>query len=123
MLYCHCPDIDHSWWYFMPEDYSTLKTSKRKRCVSCKELINIGALCTKFECWRYPHSDIEEKIYDTEVPLAYKYMCEECSDIYFNLEELGFCVQLGDSMQELLQEYRDYYANTNNDRTQIQASR
>ena len=123
MLSCHCPNIDYDWYYFIPNDYSVLNTSKRKRCASCKQLINIGALCTKFECWRPSQSDIEERIYNEEVPLAYKYMCEECSDIYFNLEELGFCVNLGDSMQELLQEYRDYYANTNNDRTQIQASR
>jgi hypothetical protein len=32
-------------------------------------------------------------------------MCEECSDQFFNLEALGFCVLVGENMQELLAEY------------------
>ena len=38
--------------------------------------------------------------------MASKYMCENCSDIFFNLYELGFCVSIEDNMNDLLEEYK-----------------
>ena len=116
-LSCFCPEYyEPVWWHYTPSDYSTLTRSKRQRCKSCHKLIDIGAICTEFERWRDPISRVEENIYgeDGEISLASWYMCEECSDIYFNLKELGFCIQLGDSMQELLKEYRDLYSHASN---------
>jgi hypothetical protein len=100
-------------WYFeRPEDYSTLKTKRRKRCCSCKNLIDTGTVCLEFTRYRHPGYDsIEERIYGegAEVPLASWFVCEKCADIYFSLEELGFCIDLGESMQSLLEEYRINY--------------
>ncbi len=32
-------------------------------------------------------------------------MCEKCGEIYFNLSNIGYCICLGDNMNELLSEY------------------
>lgn len=54
-------------------------------------------------------SDIEERIYDgDQVPLAHKYMCEKCADLYFIFEDLGYCISLGDSMVDCLEEYHEF---------------
>lgn len=105
-LSCECYD-DYDWFYNGPDDYSIFNRKRRKRCTSCRQLIDIGALCTEFECWRPPNHEIEETIHGDAVYIANQYLCEKCSDIYFSLEELGFCVVLG-SMQDLLDEYQDY---------------
>ena len=109
-LSCSCnePD-DDSWWYSPPSDFTTLNTTKRKRCCSCKELINIGSVCTEFYRWRNPISDIEYRIYGDggEIGMASWYMCEWCSEMYFNFDELGYCHYLGDSMVETLEEYKE----------------
>lgn len=55
---------------------------------------------------RYPKNDIEERIYPgNEVPLAKQYFCEECAEIYFNLEAAGYCGLIGEDLHKLLKEY------------------
>lgn len=105
-LSCECWE-DYEWYYEAPDDYTTFNKKRRKRCHSCKTLIEIGSTCTEFECWHPPNNDIEERIHGDEVYTANKFLCEKCSDIYFSLSELGFCVTLT-SMQELLEEYQEY---------------
>ena len=100
-----CNADNSKWYYYTPSDFVKLQTVKRKRCCSCKKLIDINALCLKFERGRYPNSDIEENIYMDEVPLAPWYMCEECGDMFFNFDSLGFCINLGDNMAENLRDY------------------
>lgn len=107
-LTCECSD-DSDWYYESPNDYTTLTTSKRKRCVSCRNLIELNAICLEFECWRRPVSEIEENIEGDQIYLASKYMCEECGDIFFSLEELGFCLYLNEPMKDLLDEYHEAY--------------
>ena len=109
-LSCGCSDIESDWYYWVPDGFTTLQTSRRRRCCSCNELIDIGSVCVRFERWCTPRSDIEEEICGDEVPLADWYMCEECGGLFFNFEELGFCVYLGDNMFDLLEEYRDLRA-------------
>ena len=97
-------------FHYVPDDYSTLNTTKRKRCSSegCNKLINIGDICAKFKNYKYPETEIEYKIYgeDGWIPMADKYLCEECADIYFSLIDLGFCaVFYQDDMREMLDEY------------------
>lgn len=113
-LMCNCDYSDEfDWYYEEPNDYSVLSTAQRKRCASCHDLINLGAVVTKFFRWRTPKDDIEINIYGDcgEVPLATWYLCEECSDLYFSLDELGFCNLLGggESMRELVKEYAEVY--------------
>jgi len=105
MLSCDCYTDDAEWWYLPPDDFSKLKTTRRRRCASCNELINIGTDCLSFERYCYPRSDIEERIYGDEVPLANKYLCEKCGEIYLNLTSLGYCYYLGDNLSDYLKEY------------------
>lgn len=94
------------------EDFETLQTSKRKRCLSCKELINLGSFVVKFNISKVPEHEIEINIYgeDGLMPLADRYLCEKCGEIYLNLISLGFeCVWPGEDMLELLAEYQRTY--------------
>lgn len=112
MLSCSCPEyVDGSWEYIEPDDFTILQANKRKRCCSCKELINIGATCIEFKRHRYPKNDIEDRIYgyDSEIEIASLFLCEKCGDQYFNLSALGFCVDITENMFELLKEYVEEY--------------
>lgn len=112
MLSCSCGEWDGEGvaWY-SPQDFSTLQTKKRKRCQSCKQLIDIGSVCIEFERFCYPRTEVEERIcgQGTEISLASQYYCEWCGEMYFNFSELGFCISLGDDMRELLKEYKEEY--------------
>ncbi len=111
-LSCTCDFNGDGWWYIPPDNYSELKTKKRQRCCSCKELIDKSALCGVFERYRLAKTDIEINIYGEEgdVRLANRYMCETCLDLYYSLDALGFCIYLnGDSMQSLVKEYAEAY--------------
>lgn len=107
MLSCSCDFEDDSWYYYTPSSFSTFSKKRRKRCCSCDKLIGIGAHCVRFMRHRPPISDIDERINGDEVPLASWYMCEWCGEMFFNLESLGYCIVLGDSMKENLEDYWD----------------
>lgn len=108
-LSCLCDYDGDGWWYYKPDDYQMLTTGRRCRCCSCHALIDIGAQCVRFSRARHARSEIEENIHGDVIELAYWYMCEPCGDIYYSLSELGFCITLGDSMPELLEEYVETY--------------
>lgn len=109
MLSCSCSEWDGEGWYWMfnypGEEWPILKTKKRKRCCSCKELISIGAECLEFERYRAPLSDIEERIWGDEVQIASYYMCLSCSEIFLNLDALKYCLDITQKMTEALAEY------------------
>ena len=111
-LSCYCPSSeDAEWWWFAPDDYSVLGTKRARRCKSCGELIPVGSIVAEFRRERIPASDIEERIHGYEgVPMAAWYHCERCADLYFSLEELGFCVAPYDTMLELVKEYAELTA-------------
>ena len=111
-LSCECDWWDgEGWTYLPPECYVNFCGQRRKRCCSCHELIDIGALTAIFERICAPRSDTEALIRgdDAEIPLASWYMCERCADLYFSLDELGFCISLGEDMRELVAEYAARY--------------
>lgn len=108
-LSCSHNDGECAWYFNEPQDFTTLQTHRRKRCGSCGNLIEKGAACLAFFCWRDPITDIEERICGDEVPVARKYLCEKCGDQYMNLTALGFCVAPNEDMFELLEEYADTY--------------
>ena len=113
MLSCYCDDYgDESYNWVEPQDYTTLQTKRRKRCISCKELIDVGAICLCLERERAPYTEIEAQIMDCDswekvIPMAPWYMCERCSDLYWSLRELGFCIGLPDNMLNLVKEYSE----------------
>lgn len=89
----YCPEPGDVIWYW-PADYTELSTTRRCRCVSCKQLIDVGAVTAEFPRYKIPDSDIEERIYGegAEILRASFYMCESCADIYFSILELGYCM-------------------------------
>ena len=102
---CDCGGGDYEWFYGPPRDYSILATTRRQRCYSCRELIDLGADVGKFDRWRYPRDEIEIRIHDEdgEIYMADFYMCETCIGLFWSMTELGFCVSLekGERMADL----------------------
>ena len=96
-LSCFCND-DYEFFYFPPMDYDT--ADKHLKCCSCFNRIPAGATIVTFELVTYDDNG-EEQYGENE------YMCEVCADLYFSLEELGFCINLGDNMRELVEEYAE----------------
>jgi len=109
MLTCTCgEEEDAKWWYFDPNKFSQLKTSRRKRCCSCKKLIDLGCDVLKFERERPTRNDIEDNIYGEgeSVPMPPYYMCETCGEIYLNLSDIVYCLDITESMKDYLTEYQ-----------------
>lgn len=116
MLSCDC-DTDWypepgDWFYDGPSDYTTIRNcaplrTRRMRCCSCKELIDLSAIVIAFPRYKIPGSDVEIKIYgdEGEIPIATRYQCETCADLYFSLTELGFCGLPGHDQRDLVKEY------------------
>ena len=96
-LSCECDD-DYDEFYIPPSEYTVF--SEAFSCASCCE--KSRGLGIEFK--NYKINDDDE-----EIPLSSSFFCERCADIYFSLNELGFCIELPSSMLELLEEYhRDY---------------
>ena len=111
-LSCSCEEWDgEGRAYYPAKDFSFLSTKIRKRCRSCKKLIDPGTVCVRFEMFCSPRTEVEAKIYgeDAEIPLVPQYLCEWCGEMYFNFSDLGFCVSPSDNMKELLREYKEIY--------------
>jgi len=107
MLSCSC-DTDYcDWFYYSPEDFTELKTKRRRRCISCNRLIWLGNPCLQFERYRDPRGYYEENRFGDEVPMSAVYMCDECGEIFLNLTAIGYCINLGGHMKDALEEYWD----------------
>jgi hypothetical protein len=102
---CDCGGGDYDWYYNAPTEYSKLHGDRRKRCYSCRELIDLGSDVGVFGSWKVPSHDIEVAIYgeDGEIPRADFFMCETCTGLYWSITELGFCVSMekGERMADL----------------------
>lgn len=111
-LACGYYDGDFEWYYVVPHDYTVAqptRSGRRKKC-SCGTFINPGELCAEFDRSRNSRNEIEERIYGDAVPLANRFLCERCADLYFSLTELGFDqVSPNENMIELAKEYAAVY--------------
>jgi len=125
-LTCQCDDDDFGSgpWYWMPSTPDYIRAPvlrRRKRCKSCGKFINPGDDCTNHPRFTYPRTEVEAKILGTngcedwyaEIPLAPTTLCERCSDIFFSLQERGFCVYPCEDMLLLLSDYQSDYADSN----------
>jgi len=112
-LSCSCEEWEDADWYcWSPTNYSKMpKRRARVRCASCKKLIDAGTVVAVFSRSREARTEIECNIYgegDPEsISLADGYLCEECADLFFSLDELGFCVSPYENQRELVKEYAD----------------
>lgn len=108
MLSCSCnyePEPGETIWYG-PEDYTYLDTKTNRKC-SCGKIIEKGDLCSKIRRFKVPETKYESNRFgwDGEIPRASKYLCEECTDLYFSLQELGFCEMPWENQKDLVKEY------------------
>ncbi|WP_294346780.1 hypothetical protein [Prosthecochloris sp.] len=117
-LTCGCGDYeDYDEVFYGPDEYSVMPQRRRRaRCASCKSLINEGDTVTVFSRSRRPRNDVESRIcgddlsYDIyAVPLASLYLCESCSDLFFSLDALGFCVGPYEDLRETVKQYHREY--------------
>ena len=105
-LTCMCEYDGDGWYYHPPKDFTVLESSRSKRCCSCKKKLYNKDLVLVFDRYRGPKDEIEERINGDAVPLADWHMCEECGEIFLNLNDLGYCLMLGErSMQRYLNDY------------------
>ena len=108
-LSCTCDYCGFAWYYYSLDlntvDFESLDSKRRKRCESCNEFIEIGADCLSFQRFREPRCYYEEERFGDEVPLADKFLCSKCGEIWLNLTAIGYCLCLGDDMRESLREY------------------
>lgn len=128
---CSC-DIDYdpepgSWdvdWRNTKEDFVVFKPFlhhyRRKRCVSCNDLIDFGSECMVFKRVRHPYTEIEANcvgvdFYSLEEPLIKippVYHCEVCAEIWLNLTSpsIGFaCLSPAENMKDALKQYQLIY--------------
>lgn len=70
-------------------------------CESCKCEIKCGDISTR---WYHCYVD-EDDENGKEQFVRYSFFCEECSDAFFSLDELGFWVKPTDDVNELLAKY------------------
>lgn len=104
MLSCEC-DYNDDGPYYYSNDFILFDRKRRKRCCSCSKLINQGDPCVIFTRYRGTRTDIEERIYGDEIRLADWFMCEWCGEMCLNLSDFGYCMFLGDSMKENMEDY------------------
>lgn len=93
------------YWYETARIFEEFYQPKRKRCWSCKQLINIKSWCIRFNRFRDTMNDMEERIYGDHKRLADWFLCESCGEIYLNLDAIGYNIWLDDNMNDLLKEY------------------
>jgi len=111
-LSCACGDYDWdigSWyWTQGAEDSPMPDKPRRSRCASCNTFINAGDVCSRYDRHLVLDEDsIAGRIHGESKPLASWYECEACYGVRGALEELGYCVNLGDSMKDLVAEYNE----------------
>lgn len=114
-LSCECWDGDlgdYVWWYEDAGEFTTLETKRRRACISCESQIPVGSTVLPFITYRHPTLfELNRSIYSEEeaVPKGKKYLCEACGDLFLSLSDLGFCVNPGESMAQLLHDYHENY--------------
>jgi hypothetical protein len=101
-LSCAC---DEGYDYYATPSKNFKISAQKTLCYSCKKIINPGEFVLDFETWTI--DGCGDAIYGDDIVF-----CEKCGEYYWILEDLGFCINLEDNMQELVAEYRDKYLKT-----------
>jgi hypothetical protein len=102
---------------YNPRDFVKMPWfDRRKKCMSCGKFINTGEQVAKFEVFRGPQWDYEINRFGegAEIQMADRYYCGHCSEIFFNLDELGFCINTHEKMDDVLAEYKKFYLGKEN---------
>lgn len=91
---------------YAPDDYSVYEGRRRTRCCSCGRTVSPGDTVARFDRFKVPKHEIEKRIYgeDGEVPLASKYHCERCADLWFSIQDYGYCADYEQDMRTAAKE-------------------
>lgn len=103
MCGCGEPDFEPGQvFYYNPSDYSTHLGKISCRCSSCGTKIAPRDVIAAFMRFKVPDCDYEVSRFgdDGEVPRSPYRLCETCADIWFSLDELGFCSHPTDNQFE-----------------------
>ena len=66
-------------------------------------------MAAKFQRFRHPNNDIEERIHGDEVAIAPHWMCHDCFSIFLALERVNVCLSLPSDMRSDLEDFhRDF---------------
>lgn len=116
MLSCEYMRDDYAEWHYdQPECFIKFNRIKRTRCCSCGKLIEHQEECLEFKRMKYTDDDsIKQNIIGDIKDLASWYMCEKCGEIYLNLTDAGYFIQLqvekyNDYVKQAMEEYREMY--------------
>ncbi len=101
-LSCECGEWDSEWdnngeWWYIPRDLSLLHFA-RKKCSSCKKIIKVSETCLKFE-------RAKDDEWGDEVEIEPHFMCKHCGEIFLNLTDIGYCLEINANMDKDLAEY------------------
>ena len=108
MLSCNCDPDGCDQWYEHPQGFKKLIHYRRKRCKSCKRLVEVGSDIVEFRLYRAPDDDIEEMELGCEILIDKQILCETCGGMALNLIELGYSVDIwSDNVFDLLKEYQE----------------
>ena len=102
-------------WFDSP-DFVSYARDRARRCANCGTRVAPGDLVVEIERYKVPEHDIECKIYgdDGRVPMATRYLCEECGGLHYSLQDLGFCNVHYSDITTAMQEYREIYGQASN---------
>lgn len=113
---CICENIDDypdvfDWLYTYTEQPVPMpKTVRARRCYSCRKKLEPEEPVMAIYRWRSPRTEVEEKIHGNEVPLAIKYMCSHCRDIFMKIleKDSSINIRLPCRMDDVFREYQKY---------------
>ena len=114
LLSCHYdyePQPGDVMW-FEPEKLEPMLGRRSRRCRSCKSLVRPGTLAACIVRYKVPKTDIElsiygEDCYDSGVPRASHYVCQDCSNIFFFLQSFHYVIDLREDLRELAKEHAE----------------
>ena len=116
-LSCECdsdwyPEPGDWYWSGSASDYEAMPLKRGKKCCSCGKIIKPGDISIHHPRVKCPDTDVEINIYgeDGEIPIAPDRMCENCADLFFSLDALGYCVNPREDMRELVKDYAAEHA-------------
>ena len=93
-------------YYYYSNDFSKLISQKRKRCVNCNKLVDIGSDVVMFNRERVAYNDIEERIKGECYPIAPHYLCFDCGGIFLSLQAMGYCTDIY-NLDDDLEDYKE----------------
>jgi hypothetical protein len=101
MSLCSCDTDDFEWTWWKQGEPKPFDLKRRKRCINCNQLIEIGAEC----------QEIGREGYDddgNDKGLSSAWLCEDCNDLTLAIEELNGCYTLGGfTLKEQIREAND----------------